>query len=226
MKTIPIILGAVLLVSVSHVEGRGSRPQAVAQDLSGVYRTISPGTTLPGGLKNTGSPEDIALRPEAAEALKSMDLTQDPEKLCQPLGPFRMMARDATTFELVAPPSSGIMMMLFENVSHGHFRTIFLGRPRPADQELTWQGSSEGRWEDSALVIESTGFNERTWLNSRGAQHSDALRLTERIRPILAGKYLEYRVTADDPKTLTKPYTYVRYYEKLGIEIAEDVCEE
>ena len=216
----------ILFMGGSRVQGQGATPSAASPDLSGVYRVIRSDATLPGGLKNTGAPEDIALRPEAAEVVKGMDLTQDPEKMCQPLGPFRMMAKDATTIELVSPPASALVLMLFENISHGHVRTIFLGRPRPADFEPTWQGYSVGRWEGNTLVVETSGFNERTWLNSRGAQHSDELRLIERVRPILAGRYLEYRITAEDPRTLIKPYSYTRYFEKLETEIAEDVCEE
>ena len=86
-------------------------------------------------------------------------------------------------------------------------------------------GDSVGRWEGGTLVVDTVGFNDRTWLNDAGAQHSDALHLVERIRPLLDGKYLEYKVTAEDPKTLAKPYTYTRYYEKLKTEIQDDVCE-
>ena len=59
-----------------------------------------------------------------------------------------------------------------------------------------------------------------------GAQHSEALHLLEEIRPILNGKYLEYRVTAEDAMALAKPYTYTRYFEKVKAEIKEDVCED
>jgi len=62
-------------------------------------------------------------------------------------------------------------------------------------------------------VVDAAGFNDRTWLNDAGAQHSDALHLVERSRPVLDGKYLEYKVPAEDPKELAKPYTYMRYYE-------------
>jgi hypothetical protein len=48
----------------------------------------------------------------------------------------------------------------------------------------------------------------------------------ERIRPVLEGKYLEYRVTAEDSKNLTRPATYTRYYERLRTEIQENVCED
>ena len=75
-------------------------------------------------------------------------------------------------------------------------------------------------------MVDTTGFNERAWLNERGAQHSDVLHLVERIRPVLSGKYLEYKVTADDSKVLAKPYTYTRYFEKLKTEIMDDACRE
>jgi hypothetical protein len=105
-------------------------------------------------------------------------------------------------------------------------RTFYLSREHPEKRELTWMGDSIGHWEGNTLVVDTVGFNDRTWFNDAGAQHSDALHLVERIRPVLDGKYLEYRVTADDPKTLTKPYTYTRYYEKLKTEIQDDVCED
>jgi hypothetical protein len=225
MRSALVITIAVFLGCVARVEGQPGKP-LTAPDLSGVYQVISPDVTLPGGLRNSGAPEDIALRPEAVEQMKGIDVAQDPEKMCQPIGPFRMMARASTKIELVSPPSSGMIVMLFENISHGFYRTIFLDRAHPEDMIPAWHGYSVGRWEGSTLVIESVGFNERTWLNSRGAPHSDALRLVERIRPVLAGKYLEYRVTADDAKALVQPYTYTRYYEKLATEIGEDVCEE
>jgi hypothetical protein len=83
-----------------------------------------------------------------------------------------------------------------------------------------------GPLEGDTLIVDTVGFNDSTWLNDNGAPQSDALHLVERIRPILKGKYLEYVVTADDPKVLAKPYSYTRYYEKLKTEIMEDVCED
>lgn len=195
-------------------------------DLAGVYQAIPNGTTLAGGLKNSGSPGEIALVPPAAERMKTVDLSQDPEKMCQPVGVFRMMARDQTKFELVPALAHNMLVMIFEDLSHGHLRTIFFNRAHPAKPPLTWLGDSVGRWEAGALVIDTVGFNEETWLNEKGAQHSDALHLVERIQPVAGGKYLEYRVTAADAKALAKPYTYVRYYEKLASEIMQDVCEE
>ena len=47
---------------------------ATQPDITGVYETIPDGTTIPGGLKNSGSPEDISLQPEPLAAEKQMDL--------------------------------------------------------------------------------------------------------------------------------------------------------
>jgi len=144
-----------------------------------------------------------------------------------------MMAREGTKIELI--PEKGLLAMLFEDVAHGLLRIIYLNRghlerpaapPDPAIEASrgTWFGDSVGRWEGDTLVVDTTGFNTRTWLNDVGAPHSESLHLVERIRPIRGGQFLEYKMTAEDPMALAKPYTYTRYYEKLDSEIAEEIC--
>ena len=137
-----------------------------------------------------------------------------------------MMARNGAKIELAPALTPGMFVMLFDDDSRGLMRTIFLSRGHAEKPAPTWLGDSIGRWDGTTLVVDTTGFNDRTWLNDAGAQHSDALHLVERIRPILNGRYLEYKMTAEDPKALAKPYTYTRYYEKVKTEIREDVCED
>ena len=214
-------------ILIASMHGAGAQAGQVTKDapeLAGVYRIIASGTTLPGGLKNAGSPADLVLLPAAAQQIKSVDLKQDPAKLCSPVGPFRMMAWEQNKIELI--PARGTIVMLFEDLSHGVLRTIYLNRGHTEKFEANWMGDSVGRWEGDTLVVDTVGFNDKTWLNSAGAQHSDALHLVERIRPVLDGKYLEYKMTVEDPKTLTKPYTYTRYYEKLKTEIQENMCQD
>jgi hypothetical protein len=200
-------------------------PLTMAQpNLRGVYQSIPDGTTLAGGLKNSGSPAALELLPEAARLAQTADLKKDPWKMCQPVGPFRMMAKDQTKIELVQV--NGMVVMLFEDLSHGMMRTIYLKRGHRSKPEETWLGDSVGRWEGDTLVIDTIGFNDQTWLNDEGAPHGEALHLVERIRPILRGQYLEYKMTAEDPKVLAKPATYTRYYQKLDSEIADDVCQD
>jgi hypothetical protein len=213
MKT----LGPFLFLMLLHSSAAADPP-----DLQGVYQAIPDGTTLAGGRKNAGSPAAIQLLPAAVEQAKAIDLKKDPWKMCQPAGPFRMLAKEQTKIELV--PVSAKIVMLFEDLSHGMQRTVYLKRGHPAKLEPTWLGDSVGRWEADTLVVDTIGFNDQTWLNEEGAQHSDALHLVEQIRPVLGGQYLEYKMTAEDPKTLAKPYSYTRYYKKVDSEVMDDPC--
>lgn len=230
-----------VLVFVAILAAGG--PLASAQqpnpNIAGVYRSISNATTLPGGLKNSGSPAEIPLLPSVAAQMKTANAhavhQRDPWRSCQPVGQFRMMAKEGTTVELA--PVKGMLVMLYEDVARGLMRTIYLNRghiegpvaapdPNIEASKGTWFGDQIGHWEGDTLTIDSTGFNTRTWLNDAGAQHSEALHLIERIRPIVGGRYLEYKMTAEDPMTLAKPYTYTRYFEKIHSEIAENICQD
>ena len=214
-----VLMAAALVLPAQLGFGQASRPLP-----TGVYESIPDGATLPGGLRNSGSPSDVSLQPSAAEKMKSVNLKEDADRLCLPVGPFRMMSGEHVRIEF-APSPPKLLYLFYEDISHGHMRLIHLDRAHPAKVEPTWLGDSTGKWEGDTFVIDTIGFNDRTWLNQKGAPHSDALHLIERIRPVLNGDALEYKVTAEDPKALTQPYTYTRYYQKSPTEIREDFCE-
>ena len=69
-----------------------------------------------------------------------------------------------------------------------------------------WQGFSVGRWEGDTLVVESNGFNDKTWLNNVGLPHTEKLRVTERYQPSHA-RAPDVDVTFDDPDAYNKPLT-------------------
>lgn len=209
-----------LLAVTCLVDAQGPASQPVA--LTGIYQTVADEVVLPGGLRNSGSPDRIELLPAAVERVKTVNFADDPARLCQPLGPFRMMARAQTKVEFV--PSRGTLVMLFEDLAHGLVRTVHFNRPHPPMPAPLWHGDSVGRWEGGTLVIDTIAFNDRIWLNDAGVQGSDALHLVERLRPLAEGRYLEYVVTADDPRVLAKPYSYRRYFERAG-DVVENVCE-
>jgi hypothetical protein len=88
-----------------------------------------------------------------------------------------------------------------------NWRAVHLdGRPLPEYPEPFFHGHSTARWEGDTLVIESIGFDERTYINTNGWYHSDELRITERYsRPSM--NYLIVQITVDDPQVLAKPWT-------------------
>lgn len=215
-----VALASVLFVAVfGETEALAAPKTAAAPDIGGTYQAVRDTEVLPGGLRNRGVLDQIkGLAPaDPADAARV-----DPKRVCLPIGPFRMMAEPATKIELV--PSHGMVVMLFEDISHGFWRTIRLGDEHPKTVIPGFQGDSIGRRQGPALVVDTVGFNDYTWLNAAGARHSPALHIVERITPILGGRYLEYRVTADDAKALPAPFTYVRYYARTSAEIAEDNC--
>ena len=56
------------------------------------------------------------------------------------------------------------------------------------------------------LVINSTNFNNKSWFDIVGRLHSDAMRVEERLTLVSADN-IDYRVTIDDPKVYTRPWT-------------------
>jgi hypothetical protein len=217
--------GALLAALWVSSAGQLSDTTAIPAAFDGVFESVSNETRVAGGLRNIGSPEDLVLRPDAVHQHKALAEHEDPERRCEPVGPFRMMAREGVRLELVPVPTSNTIVMLFEDIARGLHRTISFKLTQATGDEPTWQGYSAGRWEGSTLVVTTTGFNDRTWLNSKGARHSEALQLTERIRPLEGGRYLEWTMTAVDPKVLVKPHSYVRYFQRVADEIKESICE-
>jgi len=67
-------------------------------------------------------------------------------------------------------------------------------------------GYSVGHWDGDTLVVESAGFNDRTWLDFAGHGHTEALRMTERYRRRDFG-HMDLQVTLEDPQAYAKPWT-------------------
>jgi hypothetical protein len=107
------------------------------------------------------------------------------------------------------------------------YREIFLdGRPLPKDPNPDWMGYSIGHWEGDTLVIESAGFNDRTWLDDLGHPHTEALRVTERLHRRDFG-HMEIIRTAVDPGALAQPWTVpVKLELYADTEPLEYVCNE
>jgi hypothetical protein len=85
-------------------------------------------------------------------------------------------------------------------------RQIYVdGRSLPKDPLPSWMGTSAGQWEGDTLVVETTGFNERAWLDGFGHPRSEAMRITERYRRRDFG-HMDVEMTIVDPKYYTRPF--------------------
>ena len=81
------------------------------------------------------------------------------------------------------------------------------GRTLPANPDPSWMGTSAGHWEDDTLVVETTGFQERAWLDGFGHPRSETMRVTERYRRRDVG-HMDLEMTFDDPKYYTRPFGF------------------
>jgi hypothetical protein len=146
----------------------------------------------------------------------------DPTAGCVPPGFPRIMG---TPYPLEFVVEKGRVAILFE--AYSQVRRIYTdGSKHPDELDPSYNGHSTGRWEGDTLVVDTVGLRGDTVFDVSGAPHSDAMRVTERIRR--AGPdIIEDRMVVEDPKALTKPWTVVRTYErKPSWKIAEYVCEE
>ena len=169
-------------------------------------------------------PEEEPLRPEAAALLRQRAETNgkdSPTSHCLPGGvPFSTLI---APFKIVHTPRV-IVMLLEDNNPPRQIHTD--GRKLPPDPWPAWMGYSVGTWDGDTLVVETAGFNDRSWLDAFGHPLSDAMRITERLHRRDFG-HIDVTLTIDDPKMYTKPFT-LKITNRLlpDTEILESICAE
>jgi hypothetical protein len=182
-------------------------------DLSGVWVPTS--TTLPNDPSYQPAFKKIY---DERKANKGKD---DPEKFCLPNGAVRV---NPLPYKIVQ--RSNMIALLWEGNTHSYRRFFLDGRKPNLDVEPeSWTGLSNGKWEGDTLVVDTVGFNDKTWLDATGKPHSDAMHLVERYkRPDLG--HLNVELTIDDSKAFTKPYSFTRSFTLApGWELQEYVCQ-
>jgi hypothetical protein len=126
-------------------------------------------------------------------------------------------------FKIIQTP--GVIAMLYEVGTI--FRQVFTdGRKQLVDPAPTWLGYSIGTWDLDTLVIDTRGFNDRSWLDARGHGHSEQMRVEERFHRRDYG-HLDLTITIEDPKIFTRPVT-VSVTEQLlpDTDVFEHICAE
>src|SRR5260370_18150346 len=94
-----------------------------------------------------------------------------------------------------------------------------MDRPHSKDLDSTWLGDSVGHYEGDTLVIDTLGFNDKTWLDNVGHPHSDELHTVERLRR-LHQDTLELALTIEDPKAYTHSFTSKRTFKLSSFPLA------
>jgi hypothetical protein len=231
VSTIPVLIVLVFSLqaraqvrqpgAVYDFDRKGETPApAPKRDISGIWEPaegVGAGINASGAqqMPSDGKPEhELPFTPAGREAFLANKptfgvtqvpsaLTNDPMPGCDPQGFPRIVLHNFRTSRIIQTSENVVILYLFNK----KWRTIWTdGRELPKNvEEPRWWGYSVGRWvDDYTFVAESTGFDERTWLDNAGRPHSDAMRVEERYQR-LDRDHLMMTITIDDPKFYTKP---------------------
>ncbi len=184
-------------------------------DFNGVY--------APANFSNYGGA--LPLQPWAQKVYEDRRASlskDDPEGNCLPAGVPRI-----SPFPQKFVQTNNLFLILDEGNVHS-YRQIFLdGRGHGKGLDQLWMGHSIGTWaDDNTLVVDSVGFNDKTWLNGQGLPHTDKLRVIEKYtRPDLG--HVNVEITIEDTGALTAPHTFNRQFIfHPEWELLEYVCNE
>ena len=174
-------------------------------------------------VRNVGDlkPADIQPWAQALIRQRSENFGKDnPRYKCLPEGPGYSTGAGGLK-KFVQTPT--MLIILNEDLT---YRQIFMdGRALEPDANPSWMGYAVGRWDGDTLVVESSGYNARTWLLG-GYPHTEQLQMTERYRRKDFG-HMEVAVTFQDPGAYSKPWTVSIPAELTAdTELIEAVCNE
>jgi hypothetical protein len=227
----------ILVAALAAPLGAQSAPDFDPRDLSGHWNRVSRFQTFSNVYPGQGPTEGTEEAPLTEEGRRRFEANKpgygpravppaignDPMGTCDPLGIPRLLNTEVITphqtMEIVQIP--GRMLQFFE--WHHDWRQVFTdGRALPSEEEVepTWNGFSVGRWEGDVFVVDSIGFDERTWLDKFGYPHSEKMRLEERYRRVDKDT-LELTMTITDPEIYTRPWKSDRKIFKLDREKAK-----
>jgi hypothetical protein len=188
------------------------------ESLIGALSAMPPGLGIVEGGVVPYLPAALAQKKENFEKR----FTEDPEAKCYLPGVPRMMYMPYP-LQIIQGTSHIAMVSEYKSA----LRDIYMDNHRKAPAD-SWMGWSNGKWEGETLVIDTTGFNDRSWFDRAGNFHSDSLHVVERITAA-SPYHLNYEATIEDPQVFSKPWKIsMPLYRRMekNIEILEYRCVE
>ena len=175
------------------------------------------------GYKEGDMPPMLAWTKAMWEYNKGNSVKYDPEGFCLPPGGPRSMG---TPYPAEIIQDRDRIVIIFEGGGHVWREIHMDGRPHPEQLNPTYFGHSVGHWEGDTLVVDTVGFNEKTWLDFGGYMHTEQLHTVERFsRPFK--EVLHYESMIEDPGAYSKPWTVAWDINwSQGQELADYVCQE
>ena len=148
-----------------------------------------------GGLK----PGELPLLPWAKELMSKRLEKDEPYTACLPMSVPRVNPYPWKFALSYTSKGLSHIYVLHETGDAGAHRVVYMdGRPHPPDPIPTWWGHSTGKFEKDTLVIDTVGYNDKFWFDSRGTPHTEQLHTVERWTRINYGR-ITNDFLLDDP---------------------------
>jgi hypothetical protein len=163
-----------------------------------------------------------ATRPSYGPRSVAPGLGNDDVSTCEPMGyPRDLWEANLRPFELIQTSDRLLQHMQYHDV----WRTVWTdGRALPKNPDPAWYGYSVGRWDGDTFVVESTGYDDRTWLDHFGSPHSDQMVLVERFKR-LDMDHLQLDITLTDPKAYTALWVADPIiFDRVKVALFEEIC--
>ena len=151
------------------------------------------------------------------ERVLAGEVAYTPRSSCKPAGVPTFMLFIVDPVFIIQTPRE----VLFISSGNQEVRHIYLDVPHSAKPEPSWYGESTGHYEGDALVIDTIGFNDRTFVDNYRTPHTEKLHVTERWRMIEGGKVLEVKFTVEDPDTFYAPWSALQRYRRVQTTMIE-----
>jgi hypothetical protein len=119
--------------------------------------------------------------------------------------------------------------VLMINSGDTQVRRVYLNVSHSEHLKPSWYGESVGHYDGDELVVDTIGFNDRTFLDdSYNVPHTTQLHVTERFKPSEDGKMLQVSFTVDDPGAFNAPWSGIVRYRRAASagRLTEQPCAE
>ena len=150
--------------------------------------------------------DEVPFQPWARIVYDQRQIDQfEPHTRCKASGASRQFSTPYGT-EFLEVPDLQRFYIMDEGGPHS-YRIVYMdGRPHPKNLVPTNYGHSIGSWDGDTLVVDTVGFNEKFWIDTRGTPHTTQLHFIERFTRTDFNT-MQYQATIDDPGAYTKTWT-------------------
>src|SRR5579872_5936262 len=186
---------ALALPAVAQQENAGSAKSGVPASWVGTWAAVN--KDLPPGMKIETTRNYDPTLPDVLYgqlskviqdhlqpwALAKMEATEwdldDTGQVCKLTGIFRQGSAGGGGFTLLQSPGK---ILLITNVDEIGARRVYFNSSHPSNLAPTWNGDSRAHWDGDVLVIDTIGFNDKSWLSSDREPHTEELHVVERLK--------------------------------------------